>query len=68
MTEQQIYDALTLGAEVVCELKCSAVWKTGEKQPHSDECRKMRAARSAWMDHCSYQDLIASGGLPTNER
>lgn len=65
--EQQIYDALTLGAETVCELKCPSVWKTGEKQPHSEECKKIKAARSAWMDHCSYADLVASGGLPAAE-
>lgn len=61
--EQQIYEALTIAADVVCELKCPSVWKTGEPQPHSEECKKVRAARSAWMDHCSYADLIASGGI-----
>ena len=61
--EQQIYEALTIAADVVCELKCPSVWKTGEPQPHSEECKKVRAARSAWMDHCSYADLIASVGI-----
>ncbi len=61
--EQEIYDALTAGAEAICEFKCPSVWKTIEPQPHSDECKKARAARSAWMDHCSTLDLIASGGL-----
>jgi hypothetical protein len=61
--EQQIYDALTIAAELVCDAKCPAVWKTAEKQPHSDECKKIKAARSAWIDHCSYMDLVASGGI-----
>jgi hypothetical protein len=42
--EQQIYDALTAGAEAICEAKCPAVFKTGQPQPHSDECKKARAA------------------------
>ena len=61
--EQKIYEALTIAAEAVCELKCSSVWKTGEEQRHSDECKKVRAARSAWMDYCSTLDVIASGGI-----
>jgi hypothetical protein len=63
----QILEALTISADVVCDLNCTSVWKTGEKQPHSDECKKVRAARSAWMDFLSYGDLIASGGLPADE-
>lgn len=61
--EQQIYDALTSGAEAICEAKCPAVWKTDQPQPHSEECKKARAARLAWVDHYSYADLAASGGL-----
>lgn len=61
--EQQIYDALTAGAEAICEIKCPSKWTTAEGQPHSDECKKARAVRSAWMDHCSMLDLIASGGI-----
>lgn len=63
----EIYEALTIAAEAVCEIRCPSKWKTSEPQPHSEECKKVRAARSAWMDHCSYQDLIASGGLPKDE-
>ena len=32
--EQQIYDALTAGAEAICELKCPSKWKTVEGQTH----------------------------------
>lgn len=67
MTEGQIYEALTIAADAVCEIRCPSKWRTSEPQPHSEECRKVKAARSAWMDHCSYADLIASGGLPAAE-
>jgi hypothetical protein len=65
--EHEIYEALTIASEVVCELRCPSVWKTGQRPPHSEECKKVHAARSAWMDHCSHQDLIAAGGLPADE-
>lgn len=65
--EQQIYDALTVAVEAVCESRCPSKWRTKDPQPHSEECRKVKAARSAWMDHCSTLDLIASGGLPAAE-
>lgn len=61
--QTQIYEALTLGAKRTCELTCQSVWKTDERQQHSDECKRLKAARSAWMDHCSTLDLIASGGF-----
>lgn len=65
--EQQIYEALTIAAAAVCEARCPSKWKTTDPQPHCDECRKVKAARSAWMDHFSYADLAASGGLPAAE-
>lgn len=62
--DDQVYEALTIAAEIVCSMKCPSRWKTSEgRPPHSDECKKVRAARSAWMDHCSYADLQASGGI-----
>ena len=56
--EQQIYEALTIAADVVCELKCPSVWKTGEPQPHSEECKKVRAAQTEWPTHSRF--LIGS--------
>jgi hypothetical protein len=61
--ELQIYEALREGAVAVCDLKCPSVWKTGDLQPHSKKCKEVHAALSAWIDHCSYADLIASGGF-----
>lgn len=45
--ERRLHEALELSAVDTCSLHCPSTWKTGNNPPHSEKCRKVRAALSA---------------------
>lgn len=42
-TAPELLGVLKLAQPDVCSLRCPSVWRTGEQQPHGDECKAISA-------------------------